>query len=509
MLQNAKALVVVLAAAWVVFHLARPLCLQYMREETFRRRRNVWLALTVLGFLSPSFSLYALIAAPLLFWAGLRDDNPATLFVMMAFAIPDVRLYLSLPGINQLFDLNQFRLLALTVLVPAMLREPDGSRRTVPRLPGEGPTVRPEHVAVLLLVLLQAALMVPYETATTTLRRVFLGCIDSLLLVVAFGRLAREEQLTDTLCGFWLACAVMAPLAVFESVKGWLLYTNIAQVWGDPNAFAWLFRGNFLRAQVAAGHSINLGYHLALGLTLYLALRRRGTTRALDLCVFTVFTAGVYMTHSRAAWLTLALMVAAYVALRPGGLRGLLLVGAGTAAAVVVMSFTPLRENLLDQLPFIGRSSQDTVAYRQELLETSLQLIRLNPWLGDPFVTLKMEHLRQGQGIIDIVNGYLSITLFAGLVGLALLLAALLLPTARAFLAHAAGARHDPDLGAPGAALLACMAATLFYIAANNYGYTTYLLCGLLGCHAALARRVGRQPTSRPSSAPLAQGAVT
>ena len=55
MLTNLKALVVVLVLAVVAFHFARPLCLRYMTAESLDRRRNVWLALTIVGFVSPTF----------------------------------------------------------------------------------------------------------------------------------------------------------------------------------------------------------------------------------------------------------------------------------------------------------------------------------------------------------------------------------------------------------------------------------------------------------------------
>jgi O-antigen ligase len=63
-----------------------------------------------------------------------------------------------------------------------------------------------------------------------------------------------------------------------------------------------------------------------------------------------------------------------------------------------------------------------TIDYRRELLETSLALIRQSPWLGVPNYGAYMEHLRQGEGIIDIVNTYLRVTLDAGLVGLTMFL---------------------------------------------------------------------------------------
>lgn len=511
MLQNAKALVVVLALALVVFHLARPLCIRYMREETFARRRNVWLGLTVLGFLSPSFALYAALATPLLLWASWRDDNPVTLYVLLAFVIPDVRLYVSLPGINQLFDLTQYRLLALTVLVPALLRPADGSR-TVPVAGRATPSAwRIEHTALALLVLLQAAVLVPHETPTTTLRRLFLGTIDTVLVVYAIARLRREEQLSDVLCGFWLACVLMVPMALFEAARTWLLYTGIADAWGDPNLFAWLFRGDRLRVQVAAGHSINFGYHLALAFCMYLFLRARGTTRAIDILVFGVLPFAVLLTWSRAAWMVLVLVGIAYAALRPRGLGRVMRVVVVGAFGVALLSLTPFGAPVLDQLPFIGTASQDTVAYRQELAATSWRLIKLHPWLGDPFVLTQMEHLRQGQGIIDVVNGYLRITLDNGVAGLALMMVALGAPTLRSARAYLASRTDDERNGLPGACLLACMLATFVYIAANNYGAPTWVLCGLIGCHAALARSTpASASTSRAAEAytPRGRGAV-
>ena len=67
MLTNVKALIVVLFLAGLVFVIARPLCCRFMSPEAFARRRNVWFALTIVGFLSPYFWAYALFALALLF----------------------------------------------------------------------------------------------------------------------------------------------------------------------------------------------------------------------------------------------------------------------------------------------------------------------------------------------------------------------------------------------------------------------------------------------------------
>ena len=64
---NVKAMIVVLALAIATFWFARPIALLFSDERDFARRRNVWLVLTVVGFLSSSFWIFVLIAAPLLY----------------------------------------------------------------------------------------------------------------------------------------------------------------------------------------------------------------------------------------------------------------------------------------------------------------------------------------------------------------------------------------------------------------------------------------------------------
>ena len=123
----------------------------------------------------------------------------------------------------------------------------------------------------------------------------------------------------------------------------------------------------------------------------------------------------------------------------------------------------------------------------------SWQLIRQNPLFGDPFVYLQMESLRQGQGIIDIVNGYLYTALFSGVVGLFLQVSVLLVSLWRGSATWLAVRGEDSEAGAQGAALLACFVATLLFIATAGFGPTTYILCGLLVSYAVALAPVGRR----------------
>ena len=114
MLNNLKALVVILAIGWVAFAFCRPICLNFMTKEALARRRAVWFALTIVAFVSPSFWIYAIVALVVLAWAAARDENPLALFAITLFAIPNVSFYIPTILVQNLFDLTQFRILSVT-----------------------------------------------------------------------------------------------------------------------------------------------------------------------------------------------------------------------------------------------------------------------------------------------------------------------------------------------------------------------------------------------------------
>jgi O-antigen ligase len=88
-----------------------------------------------------------------------------------------------------------------------------------------------------------------------------------------------------------------------------------------------------------------------------------------------------------------------------------------------------------------GSSAADlsSIAYRNELLDTALALLRQSPWLGVPNYAAQMQDLKQGEGIIDIVNSYIAIALDAGFIGVAVYLLPYAIALNRLF--HMLGAR--------------------------------------------------------------------
>src|SRR5258707_3117917 len=118
--------------------------------------------------------------------------------------------------------------------------------------------------------------------------------------------------------------------------------------------------------------------------------------------------------------------------------------------------YTPAGVVLVDYLPFVGTVEAQNVAYRERLFEISLDVVLDHPFFGDwDFLQLPvMQQLRQGQGIIDIVNTYLGVALASGLLGLALFCGFFLAVLAGLFAAMRRAGDRDGEAYALGQALL-------------------------------------------------------
>ena len=83
------------------------------------------------------------------------------------------------------------------------------------------------------------------------------------------------------------------------------------------------------------------------------------------------------------------------------------------------------------------------------------------PWFGDQQAYLKMESLRQGEGIIDLINGYMIILLGNGFVGLVLFLGFVLIAALKANFVSIWARKRDPEFSTLGASLMACILGSL------------------------------------------------
>jgi len=416
--EHLRALIVILVLASIVFAFARRPATDIISSTDFVRRRNLWFGLTLLAFLSHSFWIYAAIAFIVLLVSRLQEKNPVALFFFLLFLIPSVST--EIPGfglINYLLALNHVRLLALAVLLPAFL--------VLWQRPGTLPFGRTWPDKLLAGYLVLVAMLYLRETSLTdTLRQGLYLFIDVFLPYYVVSRALRNMAgFKDALFSLVIAVLLLAIIGVFEMLRHWLLYSALLAALDLKSGFTnYLGRIDLLRASASTGHSIALGYVITVAIGFYLFLQE-GVRSKIHRCLGALLlVAGLFAPLARGPWLGAAALISVYIATGRAALKRLMVLGLVGLLSLPLLAILPGGQKVLDLLPFVGAIEAGNITYRERLIDNSLIVIQRNPWLGsiDYRSTPEMEAMRQGQGIIDIVNTYIAVTLESGLVGLSL-----------------------------------------------------------------------------------------
>lgn len=495
-----KVAIVTLALGGLTFAIAKPVALQFMDAGDFGRRRNIWLVLTAAAFICANFWLFVIIAAPVLYWGGRKDTNPIAFYLLFMNLIPAVPVEIPTAGlgINELFAVDISMLLSLCVLVPAF--------RRIRKANGEQDDRKPGTMDWLLLGygVLQILLFVPpdlpthvilHNSFTGHLRAAFIFIVTIYLLYYVANRsVTSRGALTDAMAAFCLSATIMAVIAVFEALKHWPLYTFLYSKW-DPSGLIdqYLIRGGSLRAEASAGHPLALGYLLAVALGFWLYLKSDVQSWTHKLIVPLVLCAGLVVTFSRGPWMGAIIIYIVYAVLRRNRMSDLLGAAAVLLIGLGLIALSPLGDHIASMLPFMGgKVGAGSLTYRELVAARCWQLILAHPLFGDQLAYLHMQDLRQGQGIIDIVNTYLDVMLFYGFVGITLFLGFFLTGLRRAWRARAAWRRYDPAAALIASSIIACMIGTLVMLLDCSFilGYVPmfYTLAGLAGACSRLAQ---------------------
>lgn len=423
MSETVRALVVVLAIAMVVFTLAKKYAVEIgINPADFVIRRNAWIMITSAAFLANNFWLFSLVAIWVLLYAKKKDTNQLALVFFVLFAVPLFKI--QIPGfgiVNQLFEINYYRLISLTVLLPIYLNL-RLNKLTIPF--GKYPADK----FLILYFLYLIASIYPYTSFSNLARITFEYFIDIFLPFYVASRYIKSiDQFTDLLQALVIGAIIVGLIGFFEMFKGWMLYSTVPGALGVPYGFgAYLLRGDMLRGAASSGQPIALGFMLMVAFGCFLYLAKGIKNPKVIFFVFSLLIFGLIGPLARGPWIGAVITVIFFIILGPQPSVILTRLLFGGLATLSMLLISPYSSKVIDLLPFIGTVDVNNITFRQDLLTNSLIVIERNPIFGNlnALTSPELEVLRTGGdgGIIDIVNTYIGIALFYGLTGLFLFL---------------------------------------------------------------------------------------
>ncbi len=417
--EHLRALAIIILLGGFSFLTLQGVLSSLVAKTELRRWRNIWIAVVSTAFLSPDFWVFMVIVSVII--AVLVPRSPeqrVTYYLLLICALPNLSAEIpGFGGIRYLFELSYPRLLTLLLLAPLLFDE----RRRLP------PNLRlfqfPSDRFVFGFVALIALLAFRDNTLTNSLRQIAMLMTDIVVPYYALSRYLRtKEDINLALAAILFGIAPIAYIGLFESLRHWHLYNEMGRSLLGHAIGGYDVRADVLRASAVFQSPIVLGYVMVIGFGFLLYLRTLlPKSKLLDL-LGAILLLALLGSVSRGPWVGLVVFSLAYIWTGRQRLRQYIFGALIILMAFPLIALTPFGEKFIDLLPIVGSTRADTIEYRQKLAEVSWEVFQNNPIFGSTHYleTPEMESMRQGQGIIDIVNSYINIVLSYGILGLLL-----------------------------------------------------------------------------------------
>lgn len=411
-----RALIFILVMAALVFKFSEvPATTVAMTKDSFVSRRNTWIGITLAGFLSQNIWVFYLISAILVHRVVKKDSNKIALFFFLILAMPELSIAIpGFAGINYIILITYQRMLVWVILLPmfwAMMFDKKSANFVW----------NFSDVLLVLYFSLNVILQFQYQNFTDWVR-ILLGWIfDVLIPYFVVSRSIKDvKSFREIAMAFIVGAMIVSLIGIFELVKHWLLYQTLGDAIGVDGGFGYIGRGGNVRAIATTGQAIVLGYVLAIAVLLYWFLERSIANRKQYWLGFLLLLGGIISPLSKGPWVGAAVAIVIVIVLGPKAISRLSKMALMCVAAFIAILFTEYADQIISYLPFVGTLDESSMDYRKLLFEKSMDVIYANPYFGSFDYMLYLEDLRQGQGIIDLVNNYISVALNSGFVGLGL-----------------------------------------------------------------------------------------
>jgi len=356
------------------------------------------------------WSAYAalLLALPLL--AKDRADG-AALYCILIVSMPLLSQQLSI-GSLYLIPTNKYLFCALGLAIVFMLKR--DNRAPARRLSHFG-------LPIFLITLLEIA-QLRDPSITAMIRQSIPVLLTIPLPYFLISRALRSaNDVRRFLLAFTMSGFVMAVVATAEARLHWLIYRQIEgllQIQMSVNGYSKL-RAGLIRAPASFPESTTLAIFLVLAIMAAFATRSSFASKGKWWVVLSVLGLGLISANSRSAFLVLPLGLVAWDFYRRR--YGALAIKVVGAAGVYVLALFAAQFSAFFAA-MVGQDSgtASTSDYRVQLLHRGMEEIRKHPIFGQNLKSAldNLQDLRQGEGIIDLVNGYINYGLVSGYPGM-------------------------------------------------------------------------------------------
>lgn len=437
--------------------------------------------LPVVGYLGVPYALFALIVIALIVIApGIAGgglllparqalDLRARLFMFCLPLMPMLQYTLMISGLT-FFQFTFVNLLSIGFII-AMIRS--GAPLRVPDL-------LLWDLAFLIMLVMQIVMDARGQQLTFALRACVIVAFNLGIPYLAISRACFRSESPGTIMLACIAsCCIVAVIAGFESHRHWLLYDNLtARLHADPDTASGYAkqRGGLLRAKATWSESTGLSLFFGLQLAMLIALRKLIWPPRTVLFVGGMLFVGVFFTFARVGYVALIFgLLACFFYERRWKTLGLafFLIPLAAVVAMKLAQFVPALAASLG----MASDADNTVDYRSDLLHAGLALLRSHALAGMsmPDINHDLDFLRQGEGIIDLVNQPLIILLRSGLPGGAAYYAILCGVLVCLWLRSR---RLPLELRAPGGACFAALIGLTLGLVTTSYGRneTSYVI---------------------------------
>ncbi|PHS68222.1 MAG: hypothetical protein COB23_09615 [Methylophaga sp.] len=426
--ENIRALIVILILGSVILFYFRSIAVKHGFANDHRAFSSLWYTITIASGITGDFWAFLLLVTVFFSVSPALKQNSKVIstYILLALIVPPVAIKIpGVMGINHFGYMSWYRYLILILLVPYFFK-------TIQKPDFKWFNHYPDKYVVLFctVVLVLEAIRTP--SPTDMVRISMFRILDFIVPYYSISRgLKSTQDIRKVLFFFCVIMCIASLVAMFEATRSWHLYTSISESLEHTikTVTDYKYRAGFLRAGTLYG-PIPSGGLLAVGfLIFYFFFPKERSFKILSL--FMLMGIGILATLSRGPWVAFIIALCLFVILQKKVMK--LIVGVLFLTPLVLVS--PIGDDFLALLPGVGTDKEGTIHYRQDLLETSIGVIEENPLFGSRHFmdNPKMQHLIQGEGIIDIVNTYLQIALWYGLIALASFIALLIFPALKLY----------------------------------------------------------------------------